>query len=467
MKRLFLTIATIMFFSTINPGFAQDELELTLEGCVDLAFKKNPELQMAEKQVAKAKASVWESYSTILPQVQASASFQRAWEIQQTTIPNFIKLMMPPDLGNLIPELQGMPDYVQIAFGLENTYTYGASLTQPLFLGGAGVAGVKIARSAYRASQKELEAQRQDLILQTTNAFYACLVASEIVTVQQEALSQAEENFATVEKKYNVGSASGFDKMRAEVEVANLKPQVITAKNNYNSALTGLRTVLGLDRDTLIKIQGSLTFANDDLSSISLADLQKMALIKRPVVQALDEQKNISKKSITVAKSQFLPKLFFTTDYSYLAMKGDDPLSKLSQDDFSKGFTSAISLQIPLFTGFKNTKQYQKAKIDYNIMMDTERQMQNNIAAEVEIAYNKFKETLEKYESANQSVALAKEALRLANLMYEEGANTQLDVMGSRLALTQAQLNFISSLYEYQMARYQLRRVTGTLKGIL
>jgi outer membrane protein TolC len=62
---------------------------------------------------------------------------------------------------------------------------------------------------------------------------------------------------------------------------------------------------------------------------------------------------------------------------------------------------------------------------------------------------------------------MAEEAMRLANLMYEEGASTQLDVMGAHLALTQARLNFASSLYEYQMSRYGLRKSTGLLNGVL
>ena len=69
--------------------------------------------------------------------------------------------------------------------------------------------------------------------------------------------------------------------------------------------------------------------------------------------------------------------------------------------------------------------------------------------------------------SANETVDLAKESLRLANLMYEEGTNTQLDVLNTQLALTQARMNYVSSLFEYQVARYALRKATGQLQGIL
>jgi outer membrane protein len=474
-KRKLIVAISLVILTTLSTVVAQEKMVLTLEKSLDIAFEKNPELQKAEKKVAKARASVWEAYSIILPQLNGNASFQHAWNIQTSTIPNFLKIMLMPQPGILPPNLEdvfsqyagSMPDFVSLSFGLENTFMYGATLTQPLYLGGAGIAGVKIAGAAQRATEQGYESQKQNLIYQTANAFYACLVTEEIAKVQQEALGQAEENLDLVTKKYNVGSASGFDKMRAQVKVANLKPPLISARNNRKATLTALKTVLGLDRKTEIMVQGAFKYVQDDLDSKSLEDFQQMALGRRPEVNALEEHKYIAQKGITLARSSFMPKVFFQTDYSFLAMRPNEPLSQLSQNDFSKGFTSAISLSIPLFNGFKNKKNYQKAKIDYNIMLDTSKQLTDGISAEVEIAFNGFSEAKEKYEAASQSVDLAQEALRLANMMYNEGANMQLDVLNSQLALTQARLNYVSSIYEYQMARYSLQKATGMLKGVL
>lgn len=443
--------------------FSQDSMTLTLDKSISLSLKNNPEIKMAEKELSKAKAGVWEAYSNILPQLDASASFQHSWEIQTSTLPNFIKPMIAP-LAPYIPEVADAPDYIQISFGLENTFRYGAVVSQPLFLGGAGIAGIQAARSMKNATAENLEEKKQSLIYNTTNAFYLCLLTKELIDVQQEAYEQAKANFDIVAKKYEVGNASGFDKMRAEVEVANMKPELITAQNNYQMAITQLKTILGLNRDTIIGIEGKFQFTEDAFGSMSLEEIQEMALTNRPVVLALDAQKNMTRKGVALARSNFLPKLFFQTELSYMAMKNN---YDLAQDDFSKGFTSAFSLQVPLFTGFRHTKQYQKARLDYKIMLDTEKQVFDGVAAEAEVSYNKFKEAKQKYLSANQTVDLAKEALRLANLMYEEGANTQLDVLNSQLALTRARVSHVNSLYEYEVSRYQLRKVTGKLKGIL
>ena len=457
-KMLLMMLVAVV--ATAGAALAANATVLTLESSITLALKQNPSVLMAEKEVSVARAGVWQSVSTILPKVDGSAALQHNWDIQTNTVPNFIKAMVTPDF----PGYDEMPDVVEFAFGLENTFRYGATLTQPLFLGGAGIAGIQLANSAKRASERSLEATRQNLIYQAVNAFYSVLLTRELIEVQEEALAQAEANLDVVTKKFNVGTASGFDKMRAEVEVANLRPAVISARNDHQSALTFLRTTVGLDKDAVVEVQGNFTYMQDDFGNLSLVELQDLALQNRPEVKAVSEQTNITKKGITIARSSFLPKLFFQTDLSYLAMRDD---YDFGSDDFSKGFTSTISLQLPLFQGFNNAKEYQKAKLNYRIALDSEKQVHDGVVAEVEVAYNKFQETKERYVSASQSVELAEEALRLARMMYEEGANTQLDVLASQLALTQARLNHVSSLYEYQLARYQLRKVAGILTGVL
>ncbi len=457
MKRVVLCL---ILWTIFHPGLGitEEKLILTLEKSLALALKQNPEIKMAEKEVAKAKAGIGEALSSILPQLDATANFQHDWAIQESTIPNFIK----EGLGDLAPP--GLPDFLTLSFGLENTLSYGAQIRQALFLGGAGIAGIQTARAAKKGAEQYLEAKKQDLILQSANGFYSILLAKELVNVQEEAFSQAKANLDMVNKKYRVGMASGFDKMRAEVEVANLEPGIISARNNYRSSLTYFRNILGLSKEVIIEISGDFKFAEDDFGQMKLPDLHNMATKNRPEILALEQQKRMTKEGIIIARSNFLPKLYFQTNYSFLAMKND---LKFKQGDFSKGFTSSISLQIPLFHGFRSSRLYQKAKLDHKILIDTEKQVKNGVFAEVEISLNKFQEAKQKYLSTQRTVKLAEEALRLANLMYDEGANTQLDVLNSQLALTQARMNYVSSLYEYQISRYQLRRVTGTLKGVL
>ncbi len=448
----------MLTFCFFLQGTSQETFDLTLEKSVDMALQYDPEYQITRKEIEKAKADVLGSYAGILPQLDAYANYQRAWKIQESTIPNFIKAMLGP---LATPD---MPDYVKLSFGLKNTFLYGARVNLPLFQGGAGIAGIRAAKAAKQATRHNLEIHRQILIFNTVNAFYTCMLTKEMVNVQEDALNQAKANLEVVLKKHTVGAASGFDKMRAEVEVANQQPLVINARNNYQSALTQLRALLGLQKGIELNLIGEFVYAEATYDSLSLDQLQALAVSARPELMIMKQQRTISGMGIVMARSNFLPKVFFSTDYSYMAMQND---LHLRQENFSEGLISTINLQIPIFHGFSSTRQYQKAKLDFKITLDMEKQMLDVINADVEFSYNKFREAKEKYSSANETVSLASEALRLANLMYQEGTNTQVDVMSSRLALTQAQMNYVSSIYEYQISRYQLRKATGSLQGIL
>jgi outer membrane protein TolC len=211
-------------------------------------------------------------------------------------------------------------------------------------------------------------------------------------------------------------------------------------------------------------LQGELVYIPESLDTLTLLELQEMAYEKRPELRAIEHQEHAAKMGVNIAFSNFLPKLYFSTDYSFMSMRND---MRLAQNEFNEGLVSTVSLQIPIFQGFRSSQQYQKAKLNQKILFDMEKQLEDAIAAEVEVTYNKFNEAKEKYLSANETIELARESLRLANLMYEEGTNTQVDVLSARLALTQARMNFVSSLYEYEVSRYQMRKAVGVLTGVI
>jgi outer membrane protein TolC len=455
----------LLFLLTLlhAPIVAQEQVTLTITQAIDFALTHNPGIAQSDKELSKARAGVGEAFSILLPHIEGYASLQHMWEIQTSRIPNFLKPMLAP-LGPALPGIDQMPDFVDLAFGLENTLRYGATLTQPLFLGGAGLAAINIAQATRNAAEQNFQARKQQLILETALAFYSCLLAEELLAVQENALVQARANLDVVNKRYRVGTASPFDRMRAEVEVANLEPEVITARNNHKVALTRMRRVLGLGDTAGFAPEGAFRYVEDTFDQTALRDLQELALAGRPEMSMVEEQKKISQGGVAVARSNFLPKVVFQTDYSFLAMRND---LRFQPGDFSKGFSSVVSMQVPLFSGFASLRQHEKAQLDLRMIVDVRKQLADAILAEVEVSFNKFREGREKYHSARRTVDLATEALRLASLLYEEGANTQLDVLNSQLSLTRARLNYANILFEYEVARYQLRKATGKLTGAL
>jgi outer membrane protein TolC len=66
-------------------------------------------------------------------------------------------------------------------------------------------------------------------------------------------------------------------------------------------------------------------------------------------------------------------------------------------------------------------------------------------------------------DSQARNLERAKEGSRLAQVGYTEGINTEVEVVDSRSALTQAQGLYYQALYDHNMARLALKRAMGTL----
>jgi outer membrane protein len=326
------------------------------------------------------------------------------------------------------------------------------------------MAGIRMANAAERMADHALALKRETLILDAATAFYAVLLARELVRVQENALAQATANLEVVTKKFDVGAASPFDKMRAQVDVATIEPEAIAARNAYRSSLSTLRMVLGLDRTSAIAVAGEFRYEQDEYAARSLTELQAIALEHRQEKKIIDERITVADNSITIAHSAYWPTLIFQTDLSYLGMRDD---LRFARPDFSKGLSSSLTLQLPIFVGFKSMKESEKAALDYRSVLEDERRLVNGICTEVEVNANAFHEAEEKHRSALATVNLGTEALRLATVMYTEGANTQLDVLNSQLALTRAQVNYANTMFEYHVARYRLRKAIGHLEGVL
>ena len=315
----------------------------------------------------------------------------------------------------------------------------------------------RIGRNIAEAQLKSIE---QKLLSDVTGAYYHVLFANSALDVALEALESSEKNLEQVNKFYDAGKSSRFDVLRAEVQVANFKPVVVSSKNGLRLAESNLSLILGISDSVNYVFKEKLEFTESDLSHKNLDELLDIALRNRPEVLIMQEQKLITRKQLSIAKAALMPSVIFGTSYQYQGMRDD---LDFTNDDFYKSFNSTLTLSIPLFSGLKNSSKMQQAKIAIKETGYQEESLINFIKLEVKSAYFVMKEAEEKVETQKKTIEQATEALRLANLMYTEGASTQLDVLNSNLALNQAKMNYQQSLFEYNVALANLKKAINQL----
>lgn len=417
-------------------------LELDLGSAQQLALKNNDQYKIAQEAVKKAKAQVTEARGGMLPSLSAFSQYDRAWELATVVFDD--------------------PNFGQISFkmGTDHTIVYGLSFQQPLFLGGAVWSGYKMAKHGYAITEASLTSARQDVLLQATSAYYGLLFSKSVVRVLEQAYATAQENLDQVNTLRAVGSASDFDVLRAEVQVANLLPTLTSVKNGAKIAESQLLMVLGFEEKITIVTLDSLRFLPNSFSSSTLEDLLDRAMQNRSDVKIMEQQQSIMQKQVALARSSFLPSMMFQTNLQYQGMKNE---FDFTNDDIYRSSNSSISLSIPLFSGFKTAGKVQQAKAAVRETDYQKDALYKMVKLEVETAYLAINEKEQSVLSQSKIIDQAEEALRLARLRYAEGLSTQLDVMNAESALNQARMNYEQSLFDYNIAIAQLKKALNEL----
>lgn len=438
LKNIF-SVFLLISFSAILFG---QTLELDIKTAQQIALENNTQYKIAQETVAKAKAQVTEAGGGLLPSLSAFSQYQRAWELATVVFDD-------PTLGQL-----------SFKMGTDHTIVYGLSLEQPLFLGGAVWNSYKMAKHGQAIAKASLVSTKQDVLLQATSAYYGLLFSKSVIHVMEQAYATAQENLDQVHKIRSVGRASDFDVLRAEVQVANLLPVLTSAKNNAKVAESQLLLVLGIEDVSSIITLDSLKFIPNEFKNLTIEELYELALTNRPDIFIMDEQKNIMKRQVSVARAGLLPSLILQSSLQYQGMKNE---FYFTNDDIYRSSSSTLSFSIPLFKGFRTAGKIQQAKAALRETDYQKEALYKTVKLEIEIAYLAITEKEQAVVTQSKIIDQALEALRLARLRYAEGLSTQLDVMNAEDALNQARMNYEQSLFDYNIAIAQLKKALNEL----
>ncbi|MCK4640324.1 MAG: TolC family protein [Candidatus Marinimicrobia bacterium] len=442
-KKILILVNAILLLS-LSISLYAETLDLDLKTARKITLENNPGIKLAREEVNKSSQRIIESRAGLLPTVSAFSSLQHAWEL-------------PTMILNLPPAMGGQQKF---KMGTENNIVSGINIYQPLFTSGVIWNGYQISKIGYNIAQSQLKSAEQNILTNLTSAYYGVLFSKSAIIVSEEALQSSEENLAQVQNFYNAGKSSQFDILRAEVQVANMKPIVVSAKNNFRLAESRLRMIMGIGESTELNFTEEMELKYSDLTEKTLAELIKIATSTRPEMMIMNNQKQIANRQLSMSKAAFMPSIVFGTAYQYQGQRDD---FKFVGDDFFKSFNSSVSINIPLFNGFKNSAKLQQAKIAIKESDHQAESLTNGIKLEVKGAFFTMKEAQEKVQTQQKTIEQAKEAQRLARLMYSEGASTQLDVLNANLALNQARMNYQQSLFEYNVALANLKKSINQL----
>ncbi len=437
-KKMLLTAMALCAF-----GFAkaqteqttQNTLTLTLDKALEIALDENPTIKVAAEEIALKKVASKEAWQSLLPEASLNGSLDHTIKAAEMKL-NDMSFKMGQD-GT-------------------NTANAGLSINLPLFAP-AVYRAMSMTKTDIELAVEKSRASELDLINQVTKAYYQLMLAQDSYEVLQGSYKLAEDNFNVVNAKYQQGAVSEFDKISAEVQMRSIKPNVISAANAVTLAKLQLKVLMGITADVDIKTDDNLTNYESMLFANQLKE-EDMSLENNTTMKQFELNMKLLEKNVKLLKTNFMPTLSMSFSYQYQSLY--NPNINFFDYTWSNSSSLMFNLSIPLYRASNFTKvksaRIQMRQLDWN-RIDTERKLNMQV-----VSYrNNMTASSEQVVSNKENVMQAEKAVQIAGKRYEVGKGTVLELNSSQVSLTQAQLTYNQSIYDYLVAKADLDQVLG------
>ena len=423
------------------PSSAQqdDEIVLTLDRAVELALRNNEALLSTRVEEDRARARVREAYSEALPKLDFSSTITRNWAL---------------------PEFNFGGQTFKV--GTDNVINFGLDLSQTIYRGGQVGVGLRIARYYQRISASNTDRMRGNIVHQIHDGYYDVLLAEATLEVTTAAYDRAEAQYEGVQRFYEAGTVSDYDVLRARVEVTNALPPVTQARNRLAIAKADLKRLIGLPRQARIRCTGSLDV---DVSGLpeDIETAVDQALSNRSDLKAARLQTTMNDAAIRLARGENGLDVSLSAGYQMQAQVNDPGFKSIGFNDFSRSWNTLINVSIPVFDGRQNSGRIMQAQADYELSRYVERQLGKQIEVDVTEAVLNVVEASERVRAGEEAVELASRGLSIAQVQYEGGVSTQLELIDAQFVLKQAETDHVTAKYDYATAAANLRNVLGMM----
>ena len=411
---------------------AQEKLSLTLNQAIEIALSDNPTIQVAEQTVQLKKISDKETVMGLLPEASLAGSYTRTIK-KQTMVMNGMKFQV----------------------GIPNQYQGGLSVSLPVFAPTL-YKSMKLTKTDVALAVEQARSSKIDLVNQVTKAFYQALLAQDSYTVLEKSFAQSEENFRIVNAKFEQGKVSEFDKISAEVQMRNLQPSVISARNAVELSKLQLLVLMNIEPETEIELQGSLNdYEENVFAGILTADTN--SLKGNSSLVQLDMNVKMLQQTLSLNKQNFVPMVALQFNYMYTCMANDFKFKEYEWNPYSN---VSLSVSVPLFK-YSNFSNLKKTNIQISQLMQNRDYTARQLAMQQQSYLNSMAATAEQVASNKEAITQAKKARDIAEKLYEVGRGTVLELNSAEVALTQAELTYTQAIYDYLSAKADLDKLQG------
>ncbi|MEZ4490912.1 MAG: TolC family protein [Cyanobacteriota/Melainabacteria group bacterium] len=453
---------------------ADGDRDITLGEVLKTALRNNLDIKISDARKESAKWRFYEDLSRFLPDVVNSFSFQAIQGKVASPAGAILRIKSP---------------YL----------TTGSGFNWTLFKGGERIFRAKEGRHRMKASVHALKGSVNDVLLQATNLYYELVLNDALLQIRVKAVEESKAILQLNEDLFAEGVATKLDVLQSRTQLSRDRQALVSQQIKRRQAAVDLATALYIDPAVDLNVQDRTVRKIRLIAQATrIGALIGTAIKERPELPKMEERRLAALQMRNLRKSAFLPSLSFNGAVAATGAdiaRGDGlqqiPLSSVTSAGSTLTPSIAGGANAPLANGIGGGRKTFDMRALFVLGMDVEWTLgglgvtdtarvkrAGYTAREAQLAYNKelakvYQEVRNSYNHAIDTEALVKEttsevdsseeALRIAVLRLKEGLGTQTDIIIAQRDYTQALINKVRAIVDYNKSQAQVLHSVGAI----
>ena len=445
--RFFILVFCVLMSSA---GFSQEKdsiYTLSLEQAQQLALQRNKNVLNAELDVLKAKKKIWETTAIGLPQVSGSISHNYNIDLPVTLLPaRIFNPQAPPGT------------YMEMRFGTEHNTKAGLTVSQLIF-SGQYLVGLQTTKVFKQLAETKSKQTQRDIKYSVAQTYYLVLITAENKKIIDSNYVFVKKLYEDTKKMYEAGFTDEATLKQMELNKTNMENALNTVERQYKVAKNLLKFQIGIDLNSKIELTGSLSDMDKEPEQANSLINSNVDAEQTLDYQLVETQEKLQQLALKNEKATLLPTIsaFYNHQES---MMGDE--IKWFDDDgkWYKANIVGFNINIPIFGSGQKLAKISQAKIELEKTQNQKWMMKQNLTLQILQAKVKLQNALEKYSSQKQNK-------ELAEFIYNNTKQKYLKGMASSMELTQAQMQYFTTLQQYYQAILEYWNAKSELEKLI
>lgn len=422
---------------TVNAQETTPEMHITLDSAIELALSENPTIKIAEKEIELKEVSKSEAWQNLLPTVTLDGA-----------------IVYNAKVASMKMEAMGQTQVIKMGKDNSNTWNGALQVAIPLYAP-AVYETMKLSNSDVELAVEKSRGSKIDMISQVTKAYYQLMLAQDSYNVLNENFKLAETNFDIVNKMFEQGLVSEYDKISAEVQKNNAWPSVVSGKNAVELARLQLKVLMGITADVKLIIDDNLANYENEMSKVANEEID---LADNSSLRQIDMQTNMISRQRRLLKSSFIPTIALVGNYQYQSISNTN--WNIAKYQWSDAASVTLSVSIPIFKA-KNFSSLKSNKVQLFQLAESRTNTERMLKMQAQSFIDNMTTSSEQLESNKEAVRLAEKGLEISQKRYDIGNGTILELTNSQVQLTNTRLSYNNTIYDYLVAKSELNKVLG------